>query len=78
MSHAAYHVLNRDVTSTFPCGVCGASETHQFTTDPSAVNTCVAWLQKKTVVLVSKSKTGGNFTAKVRCVNAGPFYFPSK
>ena len=78
MTHVAYHVLNGDVTSTFPCGVCGAYETHQFTSDPSAVNACVAWLQTKTGDLVSKSKTGGNFTAEVRCVNAGPHSFPLK
>ncbi len=78
MTHVAYHVLNGDATSTFPCGVYGAYETHQFTSDPSAVNACVAWLQTKTGDLVSKSKTGGNFTAEVRCVNAGPHSFPLK
>lgn len=70
--------MSGDVQSSFPCGVCGASDVHQYTLDPAAQNSCVAWLQSKSGELVSKSKKEGNQHAQVRCVQHGPQSFSLK
>ena len=78
MTHTAYHILNGDVQSSYPCGFCGVSEIHQYTTDPAALSSCVAWLQTKTGELVSKSKKEGKRHAQVRCVHHGEQAFSLK
>jgi len=74
MTHVAWHQLTEpSKMPAFPCGICGAGELLQYTTEMRP-DGCVTYLQTNDGKLTSRSKNT-TWQPMIRCKNFGVFTF---